>query len=945
MSLIKPTCLELMQALRSNSPSINGLLSQVIVELSALSTDTARNECEFIMVVLMKSLPVSFLHFPLQKQQELTLQAFSILIQTTSPSFFQAREDLFVELFMRAMSSITIGQGELDLDVDEEGKMYAVECMQMLLHEEETFIHCLAFLKEEGKKEYTKALQLVSHLCLEMANKEGLKSLRGAALSLLEDVIKTISTPGLSLILPGMTSRVVDLALADFKAGPLVPTNALKCLCELFSRLIEEGQKPKLATHDLMRSIVTSVPVHPSTPLQTRDIELNKLISKLFHPNVAPSKHPTSRTQKGLLCGLLLKRSHFLTPLTHKLVVVHLVGATLDQHPSTSQEISACLRDLHPDTYAYVLETALDDSLNGLLPLARRARGDETVFRFQLDAIRAMSGCLTRPLPLSDSLVDVLLQVLQLDPLTDTSVDESMYCRLSFVYFHEPATIRAMQRSIQALSVHHPHWGASLLVRTPTPALLCLLLFSKQADFGVLQSLCMLWREDTLEGTSLALSIQVLGQGCAFLEEKSLNLLLTESLFLVLEFSVSSNTQVSCAASQTLVVLAHAMHLPSISALLWANIDYVVDVLIRRLASIGTDINLGTAIRALLKYVDVFPSTHDKNEPLIRDLVASLFQALDQHSVLSRQILGLLQVMSSLVLSMQEVEREEMNPPSPLEDVGVRLKYLFPEHGGVGFDPDGVQVEEGALRSKDGEKNDETSPEQLVPPLAQTTLLQIASRVTHFFSHANLRVRRLSFELFAECLPRISLLKDVRPLLHQAWTPLIEQAKEESNPYAFKVLLNTLTTCAHQDMDFMEGRVEADLIKQVLLPILRQRRSPLIHDKMLLSATKQNLPQQDEQVLETSGLVGPSLECLLQLDCPSLFQDVGGMLARVSCEFLTSNMHRRLIILLWKEKIIKYALPSVFLQLRVLSGRECEYVLEKGFNMSKQDANFLYLCV
>ncbi|KAJ3284941.1 TEL2-interacting protein 1 [Borealophlyctis nickersoniae] len=341
--------------------------------------------------------------------------------------------------------------------------------------------------------------------------------------------------------------------------------------------------------------------------------------------------------------------------------------------------------------------------------------------------------------------------------------------------------------------------------------------------------------------------------------------LLVAALYPMLEKLGDSNRAVSDAAMSALRVVSQAVPRgggSTVGELVLANVDYIVNVVSRRLRYVALNPRvpqvLVAAVRvsgdAIVKYMDdtveeimdALDDWHTKNERLVVDLLKSLeavVEALREGKADGKEGSGAIPA---------NIKTQVQNPIGSIEGLPAEcatcstellefyLKYKRP----VAADDDDPfstmaettptptieEIQRGfAELSQNKSGADEVPPsdddtgepkessEEKSPPLTkkQSLALKIINKTSHFLTSASPRLRAQTLHLCSLALPVLASTKELAPQIHTVW-PLVTSRLGDTEAWVVEEAVEVIRVCCVLEGTFVRSRVGKDVMPRVL---------------------------------------------------------------------------------------------------------------------------------
>jgi hypothetical protein len=319
---------------------------------------------------------------------------------------------------------------------------------------------------------------------------------------------------------------------------------------------------------------------------------------------------------------------------------------------------------------------------------------------------------------------------------------------------------------------------------------------------------------------------------CARILSTSFRRHLISTLYIILSHLGSPHALVRRYAQIALGQVAYHAGYASAQNLILENVDYVINIVSQRMTYDRLDTLAPVVLISMIKLVG------EPIVPLVQDIIADVFDALDDfhgYALLSSTVLA---VMDTLMKAMAgEVSQDD----APMTSTSVRLRRApNPERDLQRFT---TWYEERAVkarqtmdelleraphepwdRPKDAPDADEgpanASDEKEIPPTrAQEVCMQMMQKSIYFLTHANPFITARVLSLFASGVPVLVTQgreSDALPLVHQAW-PFILNRLQDQAPFVRTEAAALVECLARWTGDFMSRRILDDA-----WPIFRQ---------------------------------------------------------------------------------------------------------------------------
>ncbi|KAJ9111118.1 hypothetical protein QFC19_001317 [Naganishia cerealis] len=315
---------------------------------------------------------------------------------------------------------------------------------------------------------------------------------------------------------------------------------------------------------------------------------------------------------------------------------------------------------------------------------------------------------------------------------------------------------------------------------------------------------------------------------CAKILSTSFRRHLIATLYLVLSHLGSPYALVRRHAEITLGHIAYHAGYASPRNLILDNVDYVINIVSQRMTYKRLDPLAPMVLISMINLVG------EPIVPLVQDIIADIFDALDDfhgYTLLSSTVLA---VMDTLMKTMaNEVQYAEYKPqrstssrmrrgPDPGVDFGEFTAWYSARASKarqtVDEMLDKAPNEPWGKASKDAAAAapDNASAEQETPPptRAQEVCIQMMQKSIYFLTHANPFLTARVLSLFASGVPVLVTQEretDALPLIHQAWPYVLNRLKDPLSPPYVRTEAAALVRCLAQwTGDFMSRRILDD---------------------------------------------------------------------------------------------------------------------------------------
>ncbi|KAJ9105342.1 hypothetical protein QFC21_001711 [Naganishia friedmannii] len=304
---------------------------------------------------------------------------------------------------------------------------------------------------------------------------------------------------------------------------------------------------------------------------------------------------------------------------------------------------------------------------------------------------------------------------------------------------------------------------------------------------------------------------------------------LISTLYLILSHLGSPHALVRRHAEISLGHIAYHTGYASPRNLILDNVDYVINIVSQRMTYKRLDPLAPMVLISMIKLVG------EPIVPLVQDIIADIFDALDDfhgYTLLSSTILA---VMDTLMKAMaNEVQYAEYKPkrstsarmrpgPEPMADFA-KFTAWYEERASKARQTVDEMLDKapkepwgqaaGSKNEDPTEAPDNTSAEQEIPPTrSQEVCIQMMQKSIYFLTHANSFLTARVLSLFASGVPVLVTQEresDVLPLIHSAWPYVLNRLKDESSPYVRREAAALIESLAKWTGDFMSRRILDD---------------------------------------------------------------------------------------------------------------------------------------
>lgn len=319
---------------------------------------------------------------------------------------------------------------------------------------------------------------------------------------------------------------------------------------------------------------------------------------------------------------------------------------------------------------------------------------------------------------------------------------------------------------------------------------------------------------------------------CARILSTSFRRHLISTLYIILSHLGSPHALVRRYAQIALGQVAYHAGYASAQNLILENVDYVINIVSQRMTYDRLDPLAPVVLISMIKLVG------EPIVPLVQDIIADVFDALDDfhgYALLSSTVLA---VMDTLMKAMAGEVSEDDAPmvstsvrmrraPNPERDLE-RFTTWYGERAVKARQTMDELLERAphepwdqpkvAPDADEGPAN--ASDEKEVPPTrAQEVCMQMMQKSIYFLTHANPFITARVLSLFASGVPVLVTQRresDALPLVHQAW-PFILNRLQDPAPFVRTEAAALVECLARRTGDFMSRRILDDA-----WPIFRQ---------------------------------------------------------------------------------------------------------------------------
>jgi len=309
---------------------------------------------------------------------------------------------------------------------------------------------------------------------------------------------------------------------------------------------------------------------------------------------------------------------------------------------------------------------------------------------------------------------------------------------------------------------------------------------------------------------SISAFVQVLG--------RSFEPLLQVAIYPLMEKLGDRNVMISTTAHHTLSLIAHHCGYASMSTLITANADYLVNAVSLNLRHISVHPEAPTVLRAVLLYgaAEVLP--------LIQDSIDEVMFALDIHQEREQSIWPVLLALVTAIVKwypnqLHPVDRVKKSNISDIVDEKnhniskdkVREFFLNYHRQKQQEDIQDSEVPESHDQDKT-EENDEMKPHKKPKlPIHHQAALDVLKRCTYFIATDVLRTKLIVLEAITLSLRALQDIQDeLLPQVHKIW-PAFTRRFAELNPLVVLKATEVLVTMADVCRDFLRRRVSKEV--------------------------------------------------------------------------------------------------------------------------------------
>ncbi|KAJ8100525.1 armadillo-type protein [Lipomyces tetrasporus] len=335
------------------------------------------------------------------------------------------------------------------------------------------------------------------------------------------------------------------------------------------------------------------------------------------------------------------------------------------------------------------------------------------------------------------------------------------------------------------------------------------------------------------ENTSLVLvSLEALSLS-ADIMGVDFKLSLMDILYPVLNLIASSSIQIRQHAYVALNNIAMATNYGSVSELLVDNVDYVLDSISLRINTLDISPRTPKILSVLIKLAG------SSSIPYLDDIIASIFQLLDNYHGYSRLVEGFFEVLRAVVeetsiayltssLSIEEKPRSKRPGIWDLESLLTEIQrapeFILHERGNppveekVENDAGHELSEENGFEEHELEKKvaerDEYTPDPAelwtspVPKPWYMIIRRIASLTKYYLSHESPSLRYQLLDLLHTGMPILATSeKELLPLINDTWPPVVQRLSDPEFHIIVAALV-VISDYSNYSGDFMSSRIE-----------------------------------------------------------------------------------------------------------------------------------------
>ena len=299
---------------------------------------------------------------------------------------------------------------------------------------------------------------------------------------------------------------------------------------------------------------------------------------------------------------------------------------------------------------------------------------------------------------------------------------------------------------------------------------------------------------------------------------RSFEPLLQVTIYPLMEKLGDGNVMISNTAHHTLSLIAHHCGYVSVSTLVTANADYLVNAVSLNLRHISIHPEALTVLRAVL--------LHGAAEvlPLIQDCIDEVMFALDVHQEKEQFIWPVLLALVTAIVKwypnqLPPVDRVTKSNVSDIVDEEKnhsiskdKVKEFFLNYHRQKQQEDLQDSEVTESHDQDNTENDETkSHKKPKLPIHHQAALDVLKRCTYFVAIDVLRTKLIVLEAIALSLRALQDIQDeLLPQVHKVW-PAFTRRFAELNPLVVLKSTEVLMTMADVCRDFLRRRVSKEV--------------------------------------------------------------------------------------------------------------------------------------
>ncbi|RHZ13459.1 hypothetical protein DYB37_006397 [Aphanomyces astaci] len=279
------------------------------------------------------------------------------------------------------------------------------------------------------------------------------------------------------------------------------------------------------------------------------------------------------------------------------------------------------------------------------------------------------------------------------------------------------------------------------------------------------------------------------------------------------------------AALATLERIAFFCDSQSVSALLQANMDYVVDMLVSRLTQLDEYPHTPFVVQGLLRHGG--SSVTSPPLPLLEEAVAGVIRSVDFHVATPQHALGLLRVMKVVVSNEQKqkppaVETQDKPTTSSasgprvttfIQDMNALFQLPPPSDDHTAFHPTGETAQSsisdngssvhGAMPIEHDEHQDDAAD---TPPKGMAKLVEdIVLRSTYFTAAPDTATACLAWQVLTDALAAVHP-QHLRPLVHRTWPQLAHRVGDSSHKPKHLAAVQCISAVAGLCGDFISDK-------------------------------------------------------------------------------------------------------------------------------------------